>query len=117
MAFQIKTQPVQATAPIEFALRDRSGAHVILTVIFNGQEHAPITHAFVDKTGLMSVEVNDLAPGIHQCTFVVQAIRSPLNGMFDSALEINGQSVASAKGNIPKGKPSEIGSGDFDLTV
>lgn len=117
MAFKIPTRDVSAAAPLKVTFHDRSGAHIIAILVFRDHAHLPITQVFVGKVGSMTVDVEGVSPGVHPCTFVVQAFRSPLNGMYDTELEVDGQSVGVARGNISKGKPSDVGSGDFNLTV
>jgi hypothetical protein len=112
---KVKTSAVNASNPIELKLIDRSGAHVILTVSIEGQP--PISHAFDFNEGELSAPVK-LKKGSYACTFTIQSFKhGALNGMYDSALAINGQRAASAQGNIPSGRTNDVGFGDFTLVV
>jgi hypothetical protein len=115
MAIVVTTNNTQATAPIEIALIDKSGANVILTLSIQGRP--PITHSFTFDEGTLLVPI-DLKKGHYECTFVIQAFKhGALNGMYASSLEINQQLAASASGKIPSGKSFDVGAGDFDLIV
>jgi hypothetical protein len=115
MTIVVGTTNIQASAPVEFALTDKSGAHVILTVSVEGQP--PITHGFDFAEGTLVVPL-DLKRRSYRCTFVIQAFKhGALSGMFASALTVNGQLAASASGNIPAGRQNDVGFGDFTLVV
>lgn len=115
MAIIVATHSVQASAPIEIALLDKSGANIILTLSIQGRP--PITHSFTFDEGTLLVPI-ELKKGRHECTFVIQAFKhGALNGMYDSSLQINQQLAASASGKIPSGKSFDVGAGDFELIV
>lgn len=115
MNIDVLTNDVQARTPLEFTLIDRSGAHVILTVSIEGRP--PIRHSFDFDEGTLTVPV-ELKRGEHRCSLVVQALKhGALNGMYDTALTLNGQPAAMAKGRIPSGRTNAVGIGDFVVQV
>lgn len=113
MAIRVKTHPVTTTNPLAFLLSDNSGAHTTLTVSIEGRP--PISHSFDVDEGHLQADLR-LRPGHYQCAFTVQAFKhGALNGMYDCALAVNGQSVGRAQGNIDASQ--DVGFDMFELTV
>ena len=115
MTITVQTQNTTITGPVDATLSDRSGAHVVLTLVAGGQ--ALVSHAFSDTQGELQVPL-DLPSGTYKCTFVVQAFEhKAVNKRYQCGLALNGKAAASAKGTIPKSRTNDIGFGDFTLVV
>jgi hypothetical protein len=97
-----------------FTLGDSGNAHVDITLAIQGQ--MPIVNHFTYQ-GQQSTTV-PLPAGTYNCTLVIQAFSyGALGAAYDSALLINGQPFASAKGSIAQGQTHDVGYASFTLIV
>lgn len=117
MTIIVNTQDVTAKPKVMAEMTDQSGAHVELVLLAG--DLPPIRHAFDFTEGTVSVPLSELSKGKHKCTLIVHAFkhRHSLSRVYDVALSVNGSTAAVAKGSIPSSRTSDVGFGDFVLTI
>lgn len=103
-----------AGKPIKLFLGDTGKARVSMNISI-GKEIS-IDH---DETwsGKRETTIPGLPAGTYQCFVFLYVFRSGLGATYNSAYKINGQVVASAKGNLKDGVFNDGGDAKFKLIV
>lgn len=116
MNIKIQNSPLALQAgDIPFAMQDQGTALVTMILMIEGKE--PIQFDAVNKG--KKEDVVRLAGGkTYKCNLYIAAYRYGAYGpVYDAELKVNGVTIATANGSVPKKQPSDRDSKNFTLVV